>query len=336
MNQCFNKEIFFSGHLPDEWRFLKTVAPQLGFVAVGVARAGKVGRENASRHRSFVLRGFLADMAYLSRNGEARVDLAHEGILPGAEVVVTAAFPFGTGTCDRGFWKHVAAYARGKDYHKTMRARLEQLADRIGEQFSGCRTRVFVDTAPVMERAWALACGIGTLGKNGMVMVPNVGPRVLLGEVVCAGVPEMAPAVPEPAFSLCGDCTACIDACPTGAMVAPAEVDARKCLSYWTIENRKDEIPGEIAGAADLMFGCDRCIEACPHDNTKIPSALEPIPSKETDPPALEALLEMEDSELKPHIKGTPLERTGPQALKRNIRALLQGRGAPCGYPKKG
>ena len=232
------------GHVPAAWEFLRPAARDLGFVAIGLAPAAPVAKDATARYIDWITNGHSATLAYLSKHMDLRFDPTHPLILQDATAIVVTAFPYGQGGQQQGIWKWVAAHARARDYHRTIKKRLKKLAVLISDRFPSSSARVFVDSAPVMERTWALSAGIGTLGKNGALMVPFIGPRVLLGEIVCTSVPGPPQPPPTPtAFQLCGECSLCIDNCPTGALFAPATVDCRRCLSYWTIEHPQGFLP---------------------------------------------------------------------------------------------
>jgi epoxyqueuosine reductase len=311
------------GRRDPPWEFVEPLARELGFVAVGVSRAGKVPRIAAEQFDNWIGDGRHADMEYMARYRDRRFDICHPGMKKGATAVVVAAFPYGDGSPGKGVWKYVAAHARGRDYHDTVRDRLTRMADGIEDRFSGCEYRIFVDTAPVMERTWALSSGIGSLGKNGMILVPGVGSRVVLGEIVCAAVPSPPAWDGYGLFDLCGECDACLQACPTGALTSPAIVDCSRCLSYWTIEYRGPDVPRLVAGKMSLIFGCDICTSACGPLNVHNASALEPPPTWGSPDVSLEDVGKMDDELLQKLILKTPLERTGTAAIKRNARLVL-------------
>jgi len=310
--------------LPSSLEFLRPIAASLGFVAIGAAPAGPVGKDAEAKYRSWLEREYHANLDYMARNLEQRCDLTHPQILSEASVVVIAALPYGAGTISRGFWKYVATYARARDYHKTVRSRLQLLAGHVTDVFSESRCRVFVDTAPVMERYWAHAAQIGSVGKNGAVIVPQVGPCVVLGEIVCTHIPHsLVSGLIEP-NRVCEGCSRCIEACPTGALMSNGGVDCNRCLSYWTIENGQEALPNRIAAAATQIFGCDICTTICPANNPDQKSRLELPPSSDASIPGLCEIVNMDDQSLLTYIVGTPLKRTGPTAIRRNIRAVIQ------------
>lgn len=307
---------------------LAGVAPllqQLGAIAAGVVRCGPMPAWLSQRYRDWLMSGHAAQMAYLSRHLDARLDPSNGQLLPGATIILCVAFPYADGAQHSGLWSLLARHARGRDYHATLRERLSVVVRELRQQLPQGRFRVIVDTAPALERSLAVACGLGSIGRSGMLLVPGIGPRVLLGEIVCAGVSaEAACAMPqheERAFSVCGTCRACCDACPTGALLEDGMVDARRCLSYWTIEATDDESPAPAAGAQ--LFGCDVCTEACPRC-APVASTLEPMAASGLDTLSLEQLQSASDEELARMIHGTALERGGVARLRRSARALYR------------
>jgi epoxyqueuosine reductase len=302
------------------------LALNLGFSGIGVAPAGPVPKIAKENYLGCISKGRFGKMTYMTRYLEQRLDIRHSGIMAQATAVIAAALPYGSGTEDAGIWRYVSAHARGRDYHETVGRRLEAIAEEITERFPGSRHRVFVDSSPVMERTWALLAGIGHLGKNGQIIIPSQGSRVVLGEIICSSTPVPSPIEPEPPFSLCEGCNACIDSCPTGALAAPSVVDSARCLSYWTIENRDEAVPPEIAEKLTLVFGCDICTSVCPHDRSDARSLLEPPAFSCARDFDLDDIAKEDDETLSKLIKGTPLERTGPNAIRRNARLALENR----------
>jgi epoxyqueuosine reductase len=321
-NQLKKKNL--PGRRSQSWEFVEPLARELGFVAVGVAQAGKVPPVAAAKFDSWIGQGHHAGMDYMARYRDRRFDIRHPGMKKDAQAVVVAALPYGDGVPGRGIWKYVAAHARGRDYHHTMREHLSPMAEKIKDRFPGCEYRIFVDTAPVMERTWALSAGIGSLGKNGMILVPGVGSRVLLGEIVCSSVPSPPEGDSYGIFDLCGDCDACLKACPTGALMSPAVVDCSRCLSYWTIEYRGSDVPKAVASKMSLIFGCDICTSACGRINARSDSSLEPPPASGPPDVRLEDIGSMDSAMLDELILHTPLERTGTDAIKRNARLICR------------
>lgn len=172
----------------------------------------------------------------------------------------------------------IARYAIGKDYHIVLKQRLNRILSAIKEQIPGATGRCFTDSAPLMERAIASACGLGAIGKNGFLISKKAGIKTLICEIIL-GIPKEFQCVDETCiprkryslFSLCGHCNRCMDACPTGALYAPGKIDARRCISYHTIENRKESFPANLPNPQRYIFGCDSCLNACPWNSRNSP-----------------------------------------------------------------
>lgn len=298
-------------------------ALELGFDRAGVAvlRAASTGEA----YLAWLARGDQAGMAYLSRRKEARLD--PRTLLPGARSAVCVALHYaplaagseGTGRLDEG----VARYARGRDYHNFMGRRLRRLAARIRSAYPGAVARAFVDTGPVLERELASAAGLGAVGKNTMLLHPEGGSYFLLGEVLTTL--DLEPS--QPLADLCGSCTRCLEACPTGALAAPYRLDSRRCISYWTIEHRgpiAEEMRGRLGG---WVFGCDACQEACPwnaapsaRDHPEFASGAE---RRDLD---LGGLLALGEAEYRRRFLGSPMQRARREGLQRNAAVALGNR----------
>ncbi len=265
----------------------------------------------------------------MAEHRELRRDFS--AVLPGARTVVAVAasynargdgVPPGDGDGPRGL---IARYARGRDYHQAMRARLDLLADFIRRR-AGCdvRARACVDSAPLLEREAGMAAGIGFIGKNTMLITPGVGSYTVLGELlVDLALPPDPPERPR-----CGRCRLCIDVCPTGAIVDEFTIDARRCISYLTIELR-GPIPRELRPlVGDMIFGCDLCQEVCPF-NTRAPDGtlaeLRARPS--LDAPALIPLLALAGRRYRRFVEGTALRRVRRGQLLRNVCVALGNSG---------
>ena len=227
----------------------------------------------------------------------------------------------------------VATYAHGTgDYHDLLRERLKQLADLLHELRPGCRTRVCVDTAPLLERDFGKLAGLGWFGKNTMLINKRIGSWFFLAALLTDV--ELQPDEPHHT-SHCGTCTRCLDACPTDAFVEPYVLDARKCISYLTIEQRDQPIDIELRSPmGDWIFGCDVCQDVCPW-NRKAPSSAEPSfsPSEQLHPANLEWLLSLDKDGFESAFAGTPMHRTGRAALLRNAAIALGNSRDPRALP---
>ena len=254
-------------------------------------------------------------MAWLRTQRAERLDPAR--LLPGVRSVVALALAHAPDPPldDPGPGRAaVARYARGRDYHAVMKRRLRDLGARLRALDPGARAFASADVAPVMEKAWAQRAGIGWVGKNGCLITPRHGSWVLLATVLLDR--ELEPDPPHP--DRCGDCAACLPACPTGAIPEPGLVDARRCLSYWTIERRGD-VPADVAGRIGRWgFGCDDCQTACPWN--RAPSGLcDPELRPERHPSLdLDELLALDAGTYAARFHGTALARAGRAGLVRN------------------
>lgn len=238
-----------------------------GACAAGFAAVEDLG-DTSEEYYAAWLRGHRnADMAYLEKYQDLRRNPA--GLLEGARTVVSTAF------CYRrppGVGRHplVADYALGEDYHEVLRRRLTPVAELIKELFPEAQTRICVDTAPIHERLWAVKAGIGFIGKNSMLTVParGAGSRVFLAEILTTARIAADPPAGLSAAEACGDCERCLRACPTKAL-GTGGVDARRCLSYNTIENRAESLPESISLRGRRIYGCDICQDACPYNRAE-------------------------------------------------------------------
>lgn len=291
----------------------------LGFDRVGVTAADPVA--DAGHYRVWLENGYAGDMAYLSRNQALRAD--PRLLLSGAKSIICVAVnyarpPVAPPAPDDPPSGRIAAYARGADYHrvlKEMLAALEtQLRSELPEPF---QTRRFADTGPLLERSLAASAGLGWIGKNTLLLHPELGSYLFLGELITTL--ELEPTAP--ATDHCGTCTRCLDACPTQAFPAPHVLDARRCIAYHTIENR-GLIPDELgARFTDWVFGCDICQEVCPH-NRRAPLATQPEIAANRAPGRipLQQLSNLAPEEYSALTRDSALSRATPEMLRRNAQ----------------
>ena len=240
-------------------------AASLGFAAFGAAEACALGPEAEKRLNDYLREGRNADMDYMERNVQKRLDVTL--LVDGARTVMGFLAPY-----DHHADPHIASFAHGEDYHKVIKDRIHRFAQENSGELAAAaggefRYRAFTDSAPVMEREWAVRCGLGFIGCNNFLISPTAGLRTLIGVMVC-NVPfealdcEQLRAQKESVPKDCGACGACMEACPTGALMAPYKIDARRCISFLTIESRTKD-PSDPACHGHL-FGCDCCMDACP------------------------------------------------------------------------
>lgn len=312
---------------------LKQRALALDFDLVGVAPASGLERDGAVLE-DWLAQGRHAGMHWLTRDPAQRAD--PRKLLAGCRSVVVAAMNYGPGpTADRrASQARVARYATGRDYHKVMGRKLRELAGWL-EQASGQRSRAFVDTGPVLERAWAERAGVGWIGKNANLLARNYGSWLLLGEILTCAVLE---ADRGPHADFCGTCTACLDACPTQAILEAGVVDANRCISFWTIEHRGPIPQDRRAGIEDWIFGCDICQEVCPWNS----SFGRPVPrerfGRRADLEALDAgeILELDERSFRVRFSGTALMRAKWEGMRRNACLVLGNSGRPEALPVLG
>ncbi len=281
-----------------------------GFFAWGAAQAGEV--EDRDRYLGYLAAGRHAAMDYLERTHAVRCDPRR--LLPGARTVITVlrsyAWPPPPVPAGHG---RVAAYARGLDYHQVMRKDLRAVARRI----EGYRSRVFVDTGPLLERFWARKAGVASLGKNTCCLRRDAGSTFFIGVIV---TDAPFPPTRHRAEDICGECHACLDACPTGALTAPYVLDARRCLSYLTIEHRGSLPRSFHAAMGDVLFGCDRCQDACPYNQSSTirgHPAFQPRPPFAAPNPA--DLLAWGETAFQALAQDRPVERATWRGLRRNV-----------------
>jgi len=252
-------------------------------------------------------------MAFLERDAAARSSF--DAILPFTRSVIAVAHAIparGPG--------NVAKYARGEDYHHVVRRHLKAVIEDLRPLAPrGAHFRVCVDTAPLLEREIAARAGLGFLGKNGLLVVPGLGSHVVLGEILTdvALAPTLAPA--DPGVDRCGTCTACLDACPTAAFVAPRVLDARKCVAYLTIEKRGSFTAAEEAALEGRLFGCDVCQDVCPFNEAR---GAQPTGRGASLDPA--EILALDANAFRARFFGSAVWRATHEGLARNAAAALR------------
>ena len=302
---------------------IKREGRRLGFQQTGVA--GIDLGEAESRFKSWLARGFHGEMDYLSRHGSKRTRPAE--LVPGTVRVVSARmdyWPEGSadadGMLDKSPHAYVSRYALGRDYHKVLRARLKRLAGFIRDRVGRNGYRVFVDSAPVLEKPLAQKAGLGWIGKHTNLLNANAGSWFFLGELFT----DIPLPVDEPAGDHCGSCRACIDICPTAAIVAPYVLDARRCISYLTIELR-GSIPVEFRSAiGNRIFGCDDCQLVCPWNKFAVPSSEQDFAARHgLDVALLADLFRWSEADWDAGTRGSALRRAGYEGWLRNLAVAL-------------
>lgn len=295
---------------------VKNFASQLGFDACGIAKAAEIDPED--RLGQWLSSGFHADMDWMAATKAIRQDPRIK--LPEARSVVVVArnYYYPDTPAEPGSGK-VARYARGRDYHKVLKKPLVKLARFLDDFGVGSPSYAAVDSGPVMERAWAERAGVGWIGKNSLLLRRDIGSWFFLGTVIS----EVELEADSPVAGHCGTCRACLDACPTDAFVREGVLDARKCISYQTIENRGDISEAVQENMAGWVFGCDICQEVCPW-NRFAQSSTEPdfAPRDGQSFPKLADLMELDEAAFNERFAGTPIRRAKHAGIVRNARLL--------------
>jgi epoxyqueuosine reductase len=309
-------------------------AAVLGFDLVGIARAESSPRANYLRQ--WLDDGRAGEMHYLAKRFDERVQPAQ--YLPGARSVICLGINYHvpleeTVPSEATASGRIARYALGDDYHEILKSRLHALADWIRQTGPDCSTRACVDTAPVMEKDLAARAGIGWIGKNTCLIHPQIGSWLLLGEIVTT----LDLAADEPMADHCGSCTRCIDACPTQAITAPYQLDARKCIAYLTIEHR-GEIAEELRPLmGDWLYGCDVCQDVCPF-NRKAPPSGDPAWKPRFPSGTLDTgeVLQWSEDEYRARLRGSAMKRVKLPMLQRNAAIVASNAvQKKCGEPSR-
>ena len=325
---------------------IKVEAERLGFFACGIARAEPVDAETAAAVRGWISKGSQATMDYMANYTEKRLNPCL--LVPGTKSIVSLAMNYAPAQMMPETEYQLAAYAYGQDYHDVMKAKLRQLAALIANKFEGKsdsgvgendgnstaittsktdqtnpepagEIRVFVDTAPVLERYWAQRAGLGWIGKNHQLIIPRAGSMFFLGEIF---LPYEFDSYDSPMPSRCGNCRRCIEACPTCAITDEWGFDSEKCLSYQLIENRGELSEQAKQSMGTTIYGCDRCQTACPWNKFATPNTTPEFQPKSE-------LLAMTKAdwhnltidEYRALFKGSAVKRVKFDGLKRNISA---------------
>jgi epoxyqueuosine reductase len=302
---------------------IKSWGRELGFDAVGITGIdlGEAEREL----RDWLAAGCHGEMDYMAAHGTKRSRPAE--LVPGTRAVIAARVNYrpGVAPATSAEVAAISRYALGRDYHKLLRARLQQLADRIVEEVGEFGYRVFSDSAPVMEVALATKAGLGWRGKHTLLLSREAGSWFFLGEIyVDLPLPPDAPTTDH-----CGSCRACLDACPTDAFVAPYRLDARRCISYLTIE-LKGAIPGPLRPLlGNRIYGCDDCQDVCPW-NREAPLTREAdfLPRHDLDAATLVELFAWDETTFNEKLAGSAIRRIGHERWLRNI-AIAMGNAPP-------
>ncbi len=296
-------------------QLIKQEAQRLGFDTCGIALAEQLD-DDARRLEAWLQKGYQGKMQYMANHFELRTD--PRKLVPGAKSVITLLLNYFPQEEQKTYTPNIAKYAFGTDYHYVIKDKLNELLSFIGDNIGEVNGRGFVDSAPVLERSWAVRSGLGWIGKNANLLTKHSGSFLFIATLIT----DLELIVDAPfATDHCGTCTRCIDACPTQAIVGPAEVDATKCISYLTIELKDALIPSEFHDKMDnWMFGCDICQDVCPWNRFAKPNmepAFTPIP--EILNLSQQQWEEMSEDVFRKTFKNSPLARPKWKGIQRNI-----------------
>lgn len=296
--------------------FIKSEAKRLGFISCGISRAGFL-EEEAPRLEKWLNEGHHGQMQYMENYFDKRLDPTL--LVDGAKSVISLLLNYYPSEKQHGDTFKISKYAYGQDYHFVIKGKLKELLYSIQENIGEVGGRAFVDSAPVLDKAWAARSGLGWIGKNSNLLSKQVGSFFFIAELIV----DIELEYDAPVTDHCGSCTACIDACPTQAIIQPYVVDGSKCISYFTIE-LKDNLPSAMKGKFDdWAFGCDVCQDVCPWNRFSKPHT-EPLFNPHPDLMAMTKndWEEITEETFRAVFKNSAVKRTKYEGLKRNIDFL--------------
>ncbi|MGI8883929.1 MAG: tRNA epoxyqueuosine(34) reductase QueG [Pyrinomonadaceae bacterium] len=303
---------------------IKRKALEIGFHKIGIVRAEPL-REDGERFNNWLENNFHGTMAWLEKEPEKRAD--PNLLFPEAKSIVVVALNYYTPheheeNAEKG---KISRYAWGDDYHDVLKNKLRELLEWIKSEIPEADGKICVDTAPIMDKAWAARAGLGWIGKHSNLITKDYGSWVFLGEILLNLELEYET---EIVADYCGTCTMCLDACPTSAIVAPRVVDSNKCLSYATIELRAPEMPEEIAENLNgWLYGCDICQDVCPWNRFEKPTGEAGFEPRRHETSAdLDEILAYSPEEYAARFRRSPIKRAKLGGLQRNAEALLKAR----------
>ena len=298
------------------FKSVEQLAISIGFNACGVCPAHKLS-ENQPPFEEWISKGMHGEMQYMERNIDKRLDPTL--LVPNAKSVISVLLNYFPGNPILSTTApKISRYALSADYHIIIKKMLWQLLDSLRADFGEINGRAFVDSAPVLERAWAQKAGLGWIGKNSMLISPKLGSYTFIGELILdVDIEPSRTSIPN----RCGSCTRCIDSCPTGAILAPQIIDAQKCISYLTIEKKSSLTTTEQESLNGWCFGCDICQEVCPWNSKATPQKLSSLLPKE-EVLSLDAnkLLTLSEENFNSIFSDTPVLRAGYKKFIENAK----------------
>jgi len=300
--------------------FIKLTAKQQGFDYCGIAKAGLLS-EDAKRLEKWLAKGMHASMHYMENHFELRIDPTK--LLPGAKSVITLLKNYYPSTQQETNSTKIAKYAYGADYHEVIRAQLKSFLQEINQHIGGVEGRGFVDSAPVLERSWAVQSGLGWIGKNGNLINKQQGSFLFIATLIVDVDLDYDDLY---AKDYCGSCTRCIDACPTEAILPDRVIDGSKCISYFTIELKSQLIPDNMKGKFDnWLFGCDTCQDVCPWNRFSKPNTeVEFTPINEVLKYKQRDWELLTEESFKVVFKKSPIKRAKYAGIQRNLKFISE------------
>ena len=302
--------------------YIRTYALSIGFDACGFAKAGFMEHE-ARRLEEWLVQNRQASMQWMSNNFDKRVDPTV--LVPDSKTVISVLASYYhpsqqqlIGSTDQ---PQIAKYALGRDYHKVIKQKLKILFDFIRTEIGDVQGRIFVDSAPVLDKAWAQRAGLGWIGKNSNLLNKKIGSYFLIGELIIDL--DLSPDAPQ--TDHCGTCTRCLDACPTNAIYEPYRVDANKCISYWTIEHRGDIEASYHSGIQNWVFGCDICQDVCPwNSHVRIAKFADLHPRERILDKSINEWQSISEEDFNSLFEGSPVKRTKYEGFRRNLSIVAE------------
>ncbi len=301
---------------------IEAEALRLGFTACGFAQTEPVDEEAVEVLDRWTGQGYHAEMGYMERNRELRLDPTL--LVPGCRTLIVVALNYYPQRLLPKEGYQIAYYAYGKDYHRVVKDKLHQLLAYIKTLMPEVKGRAFCDTAPLLERYWAVKAGLGFIGRNRTLIIPGQGSYCFLGVLAIDAEVEITEHIEPQHVKFCEGCNRCLKACPTGALTTEG-IDCRRCLSYLTIEHR-GTLPSEIIGKlGKRIYGCDTCQQVCPHNSKAMPTS-EPLFAMSPDVASLiyEQWQQLTPEQYAVLFKDSAMERAGYEGLCRNIEAAAR------------
>ena len=296
--------------------FIKRKALELGFSSCGISKARFLSEEE-EKFEKWLSNGYHGTMSYLEKNIDKRLD--PRILVPESKSIISLTYNYypPKKLINKNNFI-ISKYAYGRDYHKVLKKKLKKLFNNMKEKIGNIEGRVFVDSAPVHERAWAKLSGLGWIGKNSLLINKDVGSYFFIAEIIC----DLELEYDVPVSDRCGNCTRCIDACPTNAITQAQVIDSNKCISYLTIEN-KDSIPKELKNEMNQsIFGCDICQDICPWNRFSTPhDEKEFLPNQKLKKLRKKDWIELTEETFNRIFEGSAIKRAKYKGLKKNINA---------------